>query len=105
ARRNPMEDAKPNPNHGSNKRILVFGGGISGMTAAMEFSKPGYDVLLVEKSGALGGWAAKLWKRVPNREPYVNPADTGIAEMAKQIEADKRIKVSLNSTITRTSGA
>jgi quinone-modifying oxidoreductase subunit QmoB len=100
-----MQVAHTNPNHGSNKRILVVGGGISGMTAALEVSKTGYDVLLVEKSGALGGWAAKLWKRMPNREPYANPADTGVADMAKQIAADKRITVQLNSTITRTSGA
>jgi len=69
----------------------VVGGGVSGLTAALEAAKTGYDVLLVEKTGSLGGWAAKLAKRVPNREPYANPMDTGIAEMAKKVEADKRI--------------
>ncbi|MEW6330874.1 MAG: hydrogenase iron-sulfur subunit [Pseudomonadota bacterium] len=96
---------RTNPNVGHNKRILVVGGGISGMTAAIESSKTGYDVLLVEKSGSLGGWAAKLHKRVPNREPYADPMDTGIAGLIKQIESDKHIKVHLNSTITKTSGA
>ena len=100
-----MEVPKANPNHGNNKRILVVGGGISGMTAAIEASKTGYDVLLVEKTGALGGWAAKLWKRVPNREPYVNPMDTGVVDMIKRIEGDKHITVHLNATITKTSGA
>jgi quinone-modifying oxidoreductase subunit QmoB len=100
-----MEVPKANPSHGNNKRILVVGGGISGMTAAIEASKTGYDVLLVEKTGALGGWAAKLWKRVPNREPYTNPVDTGVADMIKRIEGDKHITVHLNATITKTSGA
>ncbi len=100
-----MQVPQANPNHGSNKRILVVGGGIAGMTAALEASKTGYDVLLVEKTGSLGGWAAKLHKRVPFREPYADPADTGIAELAKKIEGDKHIKVHLNSTITKTSGA
>jgi len=100
-----MEVPKTNPSHGNNKRILVVGGGISGMTAAIEASKTGYDVLLVEKTGALGGWAAKLWKRVPNREPYVNPVDTGVADMIRGIEGNKRVTVHLNSTITKTSGA
>ncbi len=100
-----MHVAEANPNHGNNKRILVVGGGISGMTAALEASKTGYDVLLVEKTGTLGGWAAKLWKRVPNREPYANPMDSGVADMIKRIEADKHIKVYLNSTVTKTSGA
>ena len=59
---------RTNPSHGNNKRILVVGGGICGMTAALEASKTGYEVLLVEKTGSLGGWAAKLAKRVPFRE-------------------------------------
>jgi len=100
-----MEAAQANPNHGSNKRILVVGGGISGMTAAIEAANTGYDVLLVEKTAALGGWAAKLWKRVPNREPYANPMDSGVEDMIQKVTGDKRITVHLNSTITKTSGA
>ncbi len=100
-----MEAPQTNPNHGSNKRILVVGGGVSGMTAALEAANTGYDVLLVEKAGALGGWAAKLWKRVPNREPYANPMDTGVEDMIRKATGDKRISVHLNSTITKTSGA
>ncbi|MHB1141507.1 MAG: FAD-dependent oxidoreductase [Sulfuricaulis sp.] len=100
-----MQIPRTNPNVGHNKRILVVGGGISGMTAAIEASKTGYDVLLVEKTGSLGGWAAKLHKRVPNREPYADPMDTGIAGLIKEIESDQHIKVHLSSTITKTSGS
>ncbi|HJX16558.1 MAG TPA: FAD-dependent oxidoreductase, partial [Acidiferrobacterales bacterium] len=100
-----MEAPQANPNHGNNKRILVVGGGISGMTAAIEAAKTGYDVLLVEKTGSLGGMAARLAKRVPFREPFSDPVDTGIAGLIKQIEADKHVKVFLNSTISKTSGA
>jgi len=100
-----MEVPAANPNHGNNKRILVVGGGISGMTAAIESAKTGYDVLLVEKTGSLGGMAAKLAKRVPFREPYSDPVDTGISGLIKLIEADKHIKVFLNSTISKTTGA
>ena len=35
-----------------NKNILIAGGGISGMTAAIEASKAGYPCTIVEKSGA-----------------------------------------------------
>ncbi len=100
-----MQIPRTNPNLGHNKRILVVGGGITGLTAAIESSKTGYDVLLVEKTASLGGWAAKLHKRVPDREPHAEPMDTGIAELIKKIESDKHIKVHLNSTITKTSGA
>lgn len=94
-----------NPNHGSNKTLLVVGGGISGMTAALEAAKTGYQVLLVEKTGMLGGWVAKLHKRVPSAEPYNTPVDTGIDELIKAIEENDRITVILSSTITKTSGA
>lgn len=100
-----MHVAKGNPNTGSNKRILVVGGGISGMTAAIEASKTGYEVLLVENTGALGGMAAQLHKRVPFREPYADPQENGVADMIKAIETDEGIGVFLNSTISRTSGA
>ncbi|HEX9628308.1 MAG TPA: hydrogenase iron-sulfur subunit [Acidiferrobacterales bacterium] len=100
-----MQPPEPNPNHGNNKRILVVGGGLSGLTAALESARTGYDVLLVEKTGGLGGWLSKLHKRVPSREPYADPQDTGLADLIKQVEAEKRIKVFLNSTISKTSGA
>ena len=36
-------------------KILVIGGGISGITTAIEASEVGNDVILVEKSPTLGG--------------------------------------------------
>lgn len=94
-----------NSNVGHNKRILIVGGGMSGMTAALEAAKAGYDVVLVEKEAQLGGWAAKLHKRVPFAEPFRDPADTGVAAMIAAIEAEPRISVRLNSVIAETSGA
>jgi quinone-modifying oxidoreductase, subunit QmoB len=100
-----MKRPESNPNAGTNKRILVVGGGISGMTAAIEASNTGYEVLLVEKTGALGGMAAKLYKKVPDLEPYDDPVDTRVDDMIKTVEADSRITVHLNSTLSRTSGS
>ena len=37
------------------KRVLVIGGGIAGMQAALTASECGHDVILCEKSGELGG--------------------------------------------------
>jgi quinone-modifying oxidoreductase subunit QmoB len=65
-----------NQKTGTVKTLLVVGGGMSGMTSALEASKAGYKVVLVEKSAALGGWAAKLHKRVPTREPFKAPRTT-----------------------------
>ena len=90
---------------GTNKRILVVGGGITGMTAAIEASKAGYDVLLVEKTAQLGGWTGQWHKRMPYREPFADPQSNGVAELVAAIKNDSHIQVFLNSTTTRTSGA
>ena len=89
---------------GSNT-LLVAGGGIVGMTAAIEAAAAGYPVTIVEKSGQLGGGAAFEYKRVPEHMPYAELEDNGVAEMVAKIEADSKITVHLNSTITKTSGA
>jgi len=39
----------------TNQTILVVGGGISGMTAALEAAECGKDVILIEKNPSLGG--------------------------------------------------
>ncbi|MBU1664673.1 MAG: FAD-dependent oxidoreductase, partial [Gammaproteobacteria bacterium] len=100
-----MQVPQGNQNTGAVKTLLVVGGGISGMTSALESSKAGYKVVLVEKTGALGGWAAKLHKRVPTREPFKAPEDNGVSDMVARIEADSNIKVYLNATIAKTDGA
>jgi quinone-modifying oxidoreductase subunit QmoB len=94
-----------NPDVGHSKRLLVVGGGISGMTAALEASRAGYRVLIVEKSGALGGWAGRLHKRVAFREPYTDPADTGVGEMIAALQSDPNVEVVLNASIAKTDGA
>ncbi len=88
-----------------NNHLLVVGGGISGMNAALEASKAGYPVTIVEKTGALGGAVGGYYKRIPEHSPYADPADTGVAELVAAIEADPRITVLLNSTLAKTDGA
>ena len=87
-----------------NKDILVVGGGVSGMTAALEAAEAGYPVTIIEKTGALGGNAGKAWKRIPFKAPYAEPEDTGVAGMVSAIEANSKISVHVNSTLTKTSG-
>lgn len=87
------------------KHILITGGGVSGMTAAVEAAKAGYPCTIVEKTASLGGHAANSWKRIPQRSPYADPEDTGVDALISAIEASDKITVHLNSTITKTSGA
>lgn len=51
------------------RSILVVGGGIAGITAAIEAAETGYDVFLVEKEAYLGGRVAQLNKYFPKLCP------------------------------------
>jgi len=88
-----------------NNNILIAGGGIAGMTAALEASKAGYPCTIIEKTGQLGGATAQLYKKIPTKAPYADPEDTGVDAMIAAVEADSNISVSLNSTLTNTAGA
>ena len=49
----------------TDQSILVVGGGISGITAALEAAECGHRVVLVEKSATLGGRTALLDRYFP----------------------------------------
>ena len=55
------------------KTILVVGGGQTGMTAALEAAKAGYEVVLVEKEAQLGGWLNEV---LPSCFPRSRPTGT-----------------------------
>jgi len=90
---------------GLTRHLLVVGGGISGMTAALEAAKTGYKVDLVEKTGQLGGVAGEMYKKYPARAPYNVLADNTTGEMIAAIEGNGNITVHLNTSVTKTEGA
>ncbi len=51
------------------KTILVVGGGISGMTTAIEAAEAGYKAVIVEKNSYLGGRVAQMNKYFPKLCP------------------------------------
>jgi len=89
-----------------NKTMLVVGGGITGMTTALETAKAGYKVELVEKTGALGGWAATYSKRIPVKaNANAMPMDNDIDAIIAAVSEHANINVHLNATIAKTEGA
>jgi heterodisulfide reductase subunit A len=48
--------------------VMVVGGGISGIQAALDLATAGYKVYLVEKSPAIGGHMAQLDKTFPTND-------------------------------------
>lgn len=47
------------------KRALVIGGGISGITSALNIANSGYEVILVEKNPSIGGVMSQLSETFP----------------------------------------
>ena len=56
-----------------NKRALVVGGGVAGMTAALGLADQGFEVVLIEKEPELGGMARNLTRTIEGVEvqPYL----------------------------------
>jgi heterodisulfide reductase subunit A len=48
--------------------ILIAGGGIAGMQAALDLANSGYYVYLVEKNAAIGGVMSQLDKTFPTND-------------------------------------
>jgi len=48
--------------------VLVVGGGIAGMQAALDMANSGFFVYLLEKSPAIGGAMAQLDKTFPTND-------------------------------------
>ena len=48
--------------------VLVVGGGISGIQAALDLASTGFKVYLVDKSPAIGGHMAQLDKTFPTND-------------------------------------
>jgi heterodisulfide reductase subunit A len=48
--------------------VLVAGGGIAGMQAALDLANSGYAVYLVERASAIGGIMSQLDKTFPTND-------------------------------------
>jgi heterodisulfide reductase subunit A len=80
--------------------VLVVGGGIAGMTAALELADAGNFVHIVEKEDHLGGNLA----RVDLTAPYLYSARDLITERITRIMEHRKIKVHFKSKLTKLSG-
>jgi len=82
------------------QKALVVGGGVAGLTAALELGERGYDTVLVEKSGKLGGNAwnlHKTWKGEAIR-PW-------LADLIARVENHPRVNVLKNAALKTVAGS
>lgn len=84
----------------SSQTILVVGGGISGISTAVEAAEAGYDVILLEKSPTLGGRVAQLNRYFPK---LCHPT-CGLEINFQRIKKQRRIKVFTMASVLAVSG-
>ncbi|MEK7879271.1 MAG: CoB--CoM heterodisulfide reductase iron-sulfur subunit A family protein [candidate division NC10 bacterium] len=82
------------------RSILVVGGGIAGVTAAVEAAEAGYDVFLVEKEAYLGGRVAQLYQYFPK----LCPPYCGLEINFRRIKENPRIRFFTLAEVERISG-
>ncbi len=86
------------------KKILIIGGGITGISAAIDAAKAGYLVTIVEKEASLGGYAAKIRKQLPNEDPFESLIPPIIEAKINESKAYPGIEVKTNTIVARIAG-
>jgi quinone-modifying oxidoreductase subunit QmoA len=86
--------------NGKRGTVLVVGGGISGITAAIEASEAGCEVVLVEKEAFLGGRVARSYQYFPK----LCPPQCGLEINLRRVKTNPRIRVLTLSEVQQISG-
>jgi quinone-modifying oxidoreductase subunit QmoA len=84
----------------TNQTILVVGGGISGMTAALEAAECGKQVILVEKNPSIGGRVSQLYKYFPK---LCHPK-CGLEINLRRIKANRNLRVMAMTEVNKIEG-
>ena len=82
------------------QKALVVGGGVAGLTAALELAERGYDTVLVEKGAKLGGNAWNLNKTWKGDE--IRP---WLADTIAKVENHPKISVLKNAVLKTVNGS
>jgi heterodisulfide reductase subunit A-like polyferredoxin len=78
---------------------LVIGGGLSGMTAALNLAEQGFEVYLVEKSGELGGHLRHIYYTL-----HGSDTQALLSETIRRIALNERIHVYTKATVQEVGG-
>jgi len=84
--------------------ILVVGGGVTGLNAALTSASVGKKVILTEKEKQLGGWLSKVYKITPTKAPFTEIESPEMEELISKVEANENITVYKSCEIEKISG-
>jgi len=96
ARLEPLQEREVGVTPGA----VVIGGGVAGMSAALDVAEAGFPVYLVEKAGYLGGRVADLNRTFPTLES----APELLEPLIQRVQEHSNITVLLNSEVTEVDG-
>jgi quinone-modifying oxidoreductase subunit QmoA len=83
-----------------NRKILVIGGGMSGLAAALEAAEAGSEVIITEKAPYLGGRVAQLHRYFPK----LCPPTCGLEINFRRIRENPNIRFFTMAEVTQISG-
>ena len=86
------------------KDVLVVGGGVAGITAALEAAEAGHNVVLVEKAASLGGAAVLSKYHAPTEPPYTAPSTDGLKANIEAVQYDSSIRVWCSARVLKIEG-
>jgi heterodisulfide reductase subunit A len=79
-----MEDQKMIPNN----KVLVIGGGVGGIKAALDLAEAGRDVVLIDKAPAIGGLMTQLDRTFPTNNCDLCTLSPHLAESGRRLHVD-----------------
>jgi heterodisulfide reductase subunit A len=82
------------------RRALVIGGGVSGMTTALELAGRGFEVVLVEKAKELGG----VLKGLNEIYPWGEKAEKYVKGLVSRVKRERLITVMTSTEVTDVKG-
>ncbi len=85
----------------ADKGVLIIGGGITGITSAVELAEAGHNVIIVERNPYLGGRVAQLNKYFPKLCPPV----CGLEMNFRRIKENARVNILTQAEVSEISGA
>ncbi|MHC4920593.1 MAG: hydrogenase iron-sulfur subunit [Planctomycetota bacterium] len=86
------------------RTVLVVGGGLAGMQAALAAAGMGHPVVLVETADHLGGHLLRVANFVPDRPPYDQIRSNDIGETIARVRETSAIDLQLSTTVMRIAG-
>ena len=81
------------------KRVLVVGGGVAGMTCALSMAEQGFEVFLIEKDKDLGGIARRIHYTLEGLD-----VQAYLRDLTQKVYRHPYLHVSVDSTITEVAG-